>query len=162
MKKIIVIIAVFIAGFNLNAQEWGVGVSGGYLTEIEGFGATADIIYNISEKFGVSTDITYSVADQSSTRAKWLALDLNARYKVIDELYALAGGQYLNVTLKELGLGGGSINPENELSSSDFGINVGTGYKYNIVDNVNIFAEAKYVILEAGYFHARLGLLFDF
>lgn len=162
MKKTIFILLLLISFYNAKAQGFGAAVSGGYLTEIGSFGATADLIYEFSEKWGVSTDATYSVADAKSTRAKWFAVDLNARYKVYDEVYLLGGGEYLSITLKQQGLGGGSIGQESETSSNDFGFNAGAGYKYNIIDNVNVFAEAKYVILDAGYFHARLGLLFDF
>lgn len=88
-------------------------------------------------------------------------VDLNGRYKVIDELYLLAGGEYISLTVKNTGLGGGSIQGESEVTETDFGINLGSGYKYNIMDNVNVFAEVKYVIIEQGYLHARLGILFD-
>ncbi|AVI51849.1 hypothetical protein C5O00_12040 [Pukyongia salina] len=162
MKKTIFILLLLVSFYNAMAQGFGAAVSGGYLTEIGSFGATGDLIYEFSEKWGVSTDATYSVADAKSTRAKWFAVDLNARYKVYDEVYLLGGGEYLSITLKQQGLGGGSIGQESETSSNDFGFNAGAGYKYNIIDNVNVFAEAKYVILDAGYFHARLGLLFDF
>lgn len=162
MKKLLFTLLILVSTFSVNAQGFGAAVSGGFLSEIGSFGATADLIYEFTEKWGVSTDATYSVADANTTRAKWFAVDLNARYKVYDEVYLLGGGEYLNITLKQQGLGGGSIGRESETSSNDFGINAGAGYKYNIIDNVNVFAEAKYVILDAGYFHARLGLLFDF
>lgn len=163
MKKLLVLLTVLLGMYTMNAQGWGVSVSGGYLTEIAGIGFSADVIYDITEKFGVSTDVTYSVADVGSTRAKWFAVDLNGHYKVIEEFYLLAGGEYLNVTLKELGLGGGSpLNNKSTTSGSEFGFNLGTGYKYNLINNVNIFAEAKYVIMDVSYFHARLGLQFDF
>lgn len=148
----------------MTAQGFGAAISGGYLSEIEGFGATADLIYEIDEKWGVSTDATYSVADAGSTRAKWFIIDLNGRYKVYDEAYILAGGEYLNITLKQGGLGLGAVTTtEFETSNGEFGFNAGAGYKYNIIDNVNVFTEVKYVIIDpAGYFHARLGLQFDF
>ncbi len=162
MKKILFILAFTTGILSTQAQGFGASVSGGYLSEIDAIGASGDLIYEFNEKWGVSTNATFAVADEKSTRAKWFAVDLNGRYKVISELYVLAGGEYLNITLKQLGLGGGSIGQESEISDGEFGINVGSGYKYNLIDNVSIFAEAKYVILEEGYFHARLGLQFDF
>lgn len=161
MKKILLVLMMFTATATF-AQGLSVGISGGYLSELDGFGGSGDVIYNFDDKFAVATNATYAVAEEGSTRAKWFAVDLNGHYKLIEEFYLLAGGQYLSITLKELGLGGGSINPATQVSGNDFGINVGSGYKYNLVDNVNIFAEAKYVIIETGYFHARIGLQFDF
>lgn len=162
MKNILSILLIFCGAFSMSAQGFGAAISGGYLSELDGFGASGDLIYELDEHWGVSTNATFAVADAKETRAKWFAIDLNGRYKVYDELYLLAGGEYLNITLKTLGLGGGSIGQESKVSNADFGINVGTGYKYNIIDNVNVFAEAKYVIIDTGYFHARLGLSFDF
>jgi len=88
---------------------------------------------------------------------------LNARYKVYDEFYVLAGGQYLSINSEELGLGGGNpLGSGIQISSTEFGANIGGGYKYNILDNVNVFTEVKYVAIETGYVHGRLGLQFDF
>ncbi len=162
MKKLLFVLAIVLSVHTARSQGFGASISGGYLSEIEAFGASADLIYDITEKWGVSTNGTFAVADAGSLRTKWFAIDLNARYKVYDEFYVLGGGEYLNITLKEGGLGGGTIEQESEISNSEFGVNAGAGYKYNIIDNVNVFAEAKYVILDAAYFHARLGLQFDF
>ena len=163
MKKII-FIAIALLGINgVQAQGFGMGISGGYLSELEGFGGSVDLISEIDEKWGVAATFTYAVADKDGIRSKWTIVDLNGRYKVIEELYLLAGGEYLSVNLKELGLGGGDpLSAERSLKGSEFGVNVGTGYIYNIADNVNVFAEVKYVIMELGYLHARLGLIFDF
>lgn len=163
MKKIIILAITFLSIYSVQAQGFGAGISGGYLTEIEGFGGSVDLISEINEKWGVSATFTYAVADKDGIRSKWTVVDVNGRFKVIEELYLLAGGEYLSVNLKELGLGGGDpISTERSIKGSDFGVNVGTGYIYNIADNVNVFAEVKYVIMELGYLHARLGLIFDF
>jgi hypothetical protein len=163
MKKIIFITISLLSVYSLQAQGFGAGISGGYLSELEGFGGSADLIYDVDEKWGASTTFTYAVADKDGVRSKWTIVDLNGRYKVIDELYLLAGGQYLSVNLKELGLGGGDpLSTERTITGSEFGVNTGTGYKYNIADNVNVFAEVKYVFMDLGYLHARLGLIFDF
>jgi len=163
MKKILFFFAVLAGSYTMSAQGFGGAISGGYLSEIEGFGGTVDLIYNIDDKWSVATDATYSVADSGPTRNKWFIVDLNARYKVFDEAYLLGGGEYLSINLKSGGLGAGSIGPEIETSNSEFGFNAGAGYKYRIIDNVSVFTEVKYVVIDpAGYFHARLGLYFDF
>lgn len=90
-------------------------------------------------------------------------MDLNAWYKVIDEFYLLAGGQYLSINIKELGLGGGNPLAGGVVAETDeFGFQAGTGYVYNLVDNVNIFAEVRYAFVETGYVHGKLGLRFNF
>lgn len=163
MKKIYLLAIALMGCYGMNAQGFAGAISGGYLTELDGIGGSADLIYEIDEKFGIAGTFTFAAADDSGARAKWTALDLNARYNVIGGLYGFAGGEYLSVNIKELGLGGGNpLSAGPAVTDSEFGINVGAGYIYNLVDNVNIFADVKYVILDAGYVHSRLGLLFDF
>lgn len=164
MKRILLVIVLAISAPSAIAQGFGLGISGGYLSEIDGFGGSADLIYEVNEKFGVSTNATFSQAENKSLRRKWWILDLNLRYKVYDEWYVFGGGEYLSETFKDTGLGGGNpiggdVPDEN---SSYFGANIGTGYKYNLMDNVNLFADVKYVAIENSYFHTRLGIQFDF
>lgn len=162
MKKLFFFICIIGVVQYGNAQGFGASISAGYLSEIESIGASGDLVYEFDSKWGVSTNATFTAKEFTGVRVKWFVLDLNGRYKVIDELYVLAGGEYLKQTVKALGLGGGTIGQANTSSGSEYGINLGTGYKYNIVDNINIFAEVKYVIMDVGYLHARAGLHFDF
>ena len=163
MKKLYFLAFTFFAVYGAQAQGFGIGVGVGYLSELEGFGGSADLIYEFDEHWGVSTTFTYAVKDQEGVRAKWTIFDVNARYKVYDELYLLAGGEYRSVDLKLLGLGGGNpIGAEQRISASDYGVNAGAGYTYNLVDNVNVFAEVKYAFMDAGYVHGKLGLRFKF
>ena len=162
MRKVIFILAVMCGTFAAKSQEFGAAIHAGYLTEIGASGAGGDLTYEFNEKFGLTASGTFAVAEEKSIRNKWFALDLNGRYNIVDMWYVLAGGEYLSVTVKTLGLGGGSIGEESSVSGSEFGANLGTGYRYNLMDNVNLFAEVKYVVLEAGYVHARAGIHFDF
>ena len=169
MKKIL-FIACFLVGItSINAQGFKAGIGVGYVTEVEGVAASADLIYELNEKWGISNTTAFTVAENRGIRTKWLALDLNGRYKIVDELYALAGVELLSLSYKsadDFGIltGGGAIPP----SSTEFGGNAGVGYKYNLIDNVNVFGEVKYafidnvVLASSGYIHARLGFLFDF
>ena len=162
MKKIFFLTITLLCLSGMQAQGFGIGISGGYLTELDGIGGSADLIYEFDDKWGVSSTFTFAAKDDTGVRAKWTIFDLNGRYNVIEELYLIAGGEYLSVNLRELGLGGGNPTGGTRTSTaSDYGINAGTGYKYNVVDNINIFAEVKYVIFDTGYLHARLGILFD-
>ena len=162
MKKILIIIVILIGTVTTKAQEFGLAVHGGYLTEIDAIGAGLDLNYDFNEKWGVSTATVFAITENNGIRDKWFAVDLNARYYVVDKFYAFAGGEYLSLTVKNLGLGGGFLNTESTVKDSEFGVNLGTGYRYNIVDNVNLFAEVKYVLLDAGYVHAKAGVHFSF
>tara|TARA_A100000171_G_scaffold53095_1_gene76788 strand:+ start:11628 stop:12119 length:492 start_codon:yes stop_codon:yes gene_type:complete len=163
MKKIILVATLIITSLQLHAQEFGIGAHAGYLTEIDAIGAGIDFNYDFTEKWGISTATVFSATEEGGIRNKWFAVDLNARYYVVDKLYAFAGGEYLSLTVKTLGLGGGVIGgTETTVQDSEFGVNLGTGYRYNLVDNVNLFAEVKYVLLDAGYVHAKAGVHFSF
>lgn len=167
MKKNIVILLFVLFGVTAYSQGFGGAISAGYLSELDGAGGSADLIYEFNEKWGVSTDFTFAASETKAVRNKWTILNLNARYKVYDEFYFLGGGQWLNVTLKGKGLSDGNpLGEEFETSEDGVGFNVGAGYKYNLADNVNIFADVKYVGIDvgelSGYVHARLGLHFDF
>ena len=102
-------------------------------------------------------------------RLKWFTMDLNARYKVYDEFYMLAGGQYLYQTLIEKTYIGGFESGEQVVKDSNFGANIGAGYIYHLLSNVNIFAEIKYTLLanesvpvdSSSYKQARIGMVFD-
>ncbi|WP_432410411.1 outer membrane protein [Rasiella sp. SM2506] len=163
MKKIILIATIIFTSLQMQAQEFGLGIHGGYLTEIDAIGAGVDLNYDFNEKWGVSTATVFSAIDDGGIRNKWFAIDLNARYYVVDKLYAFAGGEYLSLTVKSLGLGSGVfLDSEETVKDSEFGVNLGTGYRYNLVDNINLFAEVKYVALDAGYVHAKAGVHFSF
>lgn len=163
MKRILLLATILYTSLQLQAQEFGIAAHAGYLTEIDGIGAGLDLNYDLNEKWGISTATVYAVTEDTGIRNKWFAIDLNARYYVLDKLYAFAGGEYLSVTVKSLGLGGGVIlGSEGSATDSQFGVNLGTGYRYNLVDNINLFTEVKYVALEEGYVHAKLGIHFSF
>lgn len=165
MKKIVFIISVLTGLYSVNAQGIKAGFGAGYATEFETVVASADLVYGITDKIGVGTTVGFGVAESDfskDVRNTIFFVDLNGRYKVFKELYALAGIQYLSNSFSERGgnvLPLGATIPEN---TSDFGANLGAGYIYNIIANVNIFAEAKYTFIQDnGYVYGRLGLIFD-
>jgi opacity protein-like surface antigen len=163
MRKIFFVIIAILGFTTLQAQGFGIGLSGGFLSELDGIGGTADLIYELDEHWGVSTSYTFATRDDTGVRAKWNVIDLNARYVVYDEFYLLAGGEYLKINLKQLGLSGGNpVGGDQVADASEYGANAGVGYKYNLVDNVNLFAEMKYAFVDAGYVHGKFGIRFDF
>lgn len=165
MKKYIFLL-VTIAGLTMaNAQGVKAGFGAGYLTEFEAVAASADLVYDITEKIGVGTTVGFGVAESQfseDVRNSLFFVDLNGRYKVISELYVLAGGQVLFNSFSEKG---GNILPISVAipeNTTSIGANVGTGYILNLIDNVNLFAEVKYTFIEdISYLHARLGLMFN-
>ncbi|MGJ8666159.1 MAG: hypothetical protein ACSHW7_07325 [Patiriisocius sp.] len=169
MKKVL-FLGCFICSIAASkAQGFKAGFGVGYLTEIDGGGGSVDLIYELDEKWGIGNTNTFSVATlDSDDRLKWFAVDLNARYKVYEEFYVFAGGEYLSQTLNVKSSVGGFVINSDPVSESFFGGNLGGGYKLHIVSNVNAFGEVKYTIIDAGttggsgYVHARLGLVFDF
>jgi len=163
MKKLFFFAFTILSFAGLHAQGFGVGLSGGYLSELDGIGGSFDLIYEIDEQWGASSSFTFAAAEDTGIRAKWSIVDLNVRFKAIDELYLFGGGQYWSSNIEELGLGGGNpVGGGRMLDDSEFGVQVGTGYVYNLIDNVNIFGEVKYAAVNTGYFHGKLGLRFNF
>jgi hypothetical protein len=177
MKKVLLILCL-LAGFSITqAQDQyseapglkaGFGVN--YVSEIASVGGSVDLIYQINNKWSIGNTNMFTVSKlPNKDRLKWLAIDLNARYKVFKELYLLAGGQFLAETLIEKTLIGGFISGEQVLYNSKFGGNIGAGYTYHLISNVNIFAEIKYTflssestpVMSSSYMQARIGMVFD-
>lgn len=165
MKKIVALIVLFaITSITTKtfAQGFGAEIHLGYLTEIETAGFGGGFVYDFNDTWGLAANGTVALKSIGDSNLSWLATDLNVHYTVFDNLYALAGGQYLSTRLKDRNNLGGFALSEQIITSSDFGVNVGAGYRYNIIDNVSAFTEIKYVAVESGYIDARLGLHFGF
>ena len=146
----------------MNAQGLGAKIYAGYLSDLEAIGFGAGFVYEIDEKWGASADATYGINSSGMNKIAWLTLDLNGRYKFYDEFYGLAGVEFLRSKLTVRNNVGGFVTSEQIFYNSDFGFNIGGGYKYNLIDNVSVFGEAKYVIIDQSYFSIMAGLQFDF
>ena len=177
MKKLLLLLCFF-AGFSfIQAQEqnsddagFRAGFAAGYLSEIESVGGSVDLIYKLDQKWSIANTTLFTVSElPSKERLKWFSMDLNARYKVYDAFYMLAGGQFLYQTLIEKTYIGGFESGEQVVQNSNFGANIGAGYIYHLLSNVNVFTEIKYTILanesvpveSSGYMQARIGMVFD-
>ena len=177
MKKLLLLLCFF-AGFSvIQAQDqyndskgFKAGFAAGYLSEIESFGGSVDLIYQLDQKWSIANTTLFTVSElPSKERLKWFSMDLNARYNVYDKFYMLAGGQFLYQTFIEKVLVGGFVSGEQAIKSSNFGANIGAGYVYHLLSNANVFAEIKYTILanesepieSSSYMQARIGLVFD-
>lgn len=165
MKKILVVIALLaVTAFTTKsmAQEFGAAAHVGYLSEIETMGFGGSLLYDFNETWGVAAGGTFAIKSSGGVDLRWIATDLDVHYTFFDELYALAGGQYLSQRAKNSQTLSGFVLGENSVTTTDFGVNVGAGYRYNLLDNVSVYSEVKYVALESGYIDARLGLHFGF
>ena len=177
MKKLLLLLCFF-AGFSfIQAQEqnsddagFRAGFAAGYLSEIESFGGSVDLIYQINQKWSIGNTNMFSVGGLPDTdRLSWFTLDLNTRYKVYDEFYMLAGGQFLYQTLIEKTLIDNFNLGEQVVQDTNFGANIGAGYVYHLLNNANVFVELKYTLLadksapvqSSGYMQARIGMVFD-
>jgi hypothetical protein len=177
MKKLLLLLCFF-AGFSfIQAQEqnsddagFRAGFAAGYLSEIESVGGSVDLIYKLDQKWSIANTTLFTVNElPNKERLKWFSMDLNARYKVYDAFYMLAGGQFLYQTLIEKTYIGGFESGEQVVQNSNFGANIGAGYIYHLLSNVNVFTEIKYTILanesvpveSSGYMQARIGMVFD-
>ena len=177
MKKLLLLLCFFVGFTVIQAQEqyndskgFRAGFAAGYLSEIESFGGSVDLIYQLDQKWSIANTTLFTVSElPSKERLKWFSMDLNARYKVYDAFYMLAGGQFLYQTFIEKVLVGGFVSGEQAIKSSNFGANIGAGYVYHLLSNANVFAEIKYTILanesepveSSSYMQARIGLVFD-
>ena len=177
MKKLLLLLCFF-AGFTvIQAQEqyndskgFRAGFAAGFLSEIESVGGSVDLIYQLDQKWSIANTTLFTVSElPSKERLKWFSMDLNARYKVYDAFYMLAGGQFLYQTLVEKTYIGGFESGEQTIQILNFGANIGAGYVYHLLSNANVFAEIKYTILanesepveSSSYMQARIGLVFD-
>lgn len=174
MKKLLLLLCFF-AGFSITqAQEqnfddvgFKAGFAAGYLSEIESFGGSVDLIYQLNDKWSIGNTNMFSVGGLPGTdRLSWFTLDLNTRYKVYDEFYILVGGQYL---FEEKTIKDNTYRENEKIRDQNFGANIGAGYIYHLLSNANVFVELKYTLLadeslpveSSSYMQVRIGLVFD-
>tara|TARA_B100000795_G_scaffold263296_1_gene242271 strand:- start:50013 stop:50549 length:537 start_codon:yes stop_codon:yes gene_type:complete len=177
MKKVLLLLCL-LAGFSItqaqdqynDSRGLKAGFAVGYISEISSIGGSLDLIYELDNKWSIGNTNMFTVNElPNKERLKWFTSDLNARYKVYNELYLLAGGQVLFETLIEKTFIGGFVSGEQTITNSKFGGNIGAGYKYHLISNANIFVEIKYTrlgsestpVISSGYMQARIGMVFD-
>lgn len=157
MKKLFLCAAIAVFGLmNVNAQEFKLGPSVGYLSEIGAIGFGVDAVYSLNETWEVAVAGTYASEDPVS----WTAIDANGHYMFDESFYVLAGVQYLSSKVDIPNIGGFGVLV-GSASVTDFGFNAGAGYRYSLSDSISLFGEAKYVAIATGYVHAKVGVLFN-
>ena len=177
MKNFLLLFCFFVGFSAIQAQEqynvtkgFRAGFAAGYLSEIDAVGGSVDLIYQLNERWSIANTNLFTVSKlPSKERLKWFTMDLNTRYKLYDEFYLLTGCQFLYETFIKKTYIGGFESGEQVVKSSNFGVNIGGGYVYHLLSNVNVFAEIKNTILaeesepikSSGYMQARIGMVFD-
>ncbi len=137
MKKVVLIAALALFGFNVNAQEGffgkvglsnvtakvdvlGVNVSDSELGFLVGVGYN----FEVSDTFEVEPSVLYSLVSDLNS----LYVPIMAKYKVADEFTIQAGPQ-INYLLEDMPMG-------------EFGLDLAFGVGYNFTEQ--IFADARY------------------
>lgn len=158
MKKII---TAFIAAFvlisvqNSNAQL-GVGAGLAFGTEIETLGIQVGATYSLVDNLRLAADVIYFFpktegSGDFETDLKWLEFNGNLHYVFYEEItmnaYGLAGLNYSRLSIDEPSSDIPGDGPLGSItySESEFGLNLGIGYMYNL-NLAWFFAEAKYVV----------------
>ena len=92
---------------------------------------------------------------------KWIGFDLDAHYifSVKDNynLYGIAGVNIMRVTIPGFDYAVSSSS----ISSTDTGLNLGVGSRYQLSDSLIGLGEAKYALNAGGYLQISVGVLFN-
>jgi opacity protein-like surface antigen len=175
MKKLklvfaIAIISVFALSTNqFQAQESEilVGVGVGYATEINSAAIFAKGVYKINDTWEGSLGVNYFFPKgEGDFEIKWMSFDLDAHYvfstKDNFDIYGIAGVNIMRVTVPGFDY---SYDEEemssSSISSTDTGINLGLGGRYQLSDKLFGLGEAKYAVNSGGYLQVSLGVLFQ-
>ena len=150
-KMMLTALVAVIAMVSVNAQEFKLGGSAGYSTEIEEVGFSVDAVYSINESWEVAAN--YYFIPEIENALKISFIDVNAHYMFSESFYALAGLDLATIKLDFFG---------ESASDNETGANLGIGGRFPLSDKLSFFTEAKYVTTYDGLFNVRAGLLFSF
>ncbi|MGC8864493.1 MAG: outer membrane beta-barrel protein [Bacteroidales bacterium] len=156
MKKVsIVLLALLfcLAGMSLQAQDFQLGVFGGYATQIKAPAAGIKVNYGIKEKVRTSASAAYFF----KSGVTYLEVNADAHYLIGEAdafaFYPLAGVNYFISKVTVMGV---------SATSSEVGVNLGAGVQQPLSEKMAFFAEAKYTLGNADKIMASAGLIFSF
>ena len=102
------------------------------------------------------------VGEETTTTVSTMMFDINGHYvfKPLDkfEFYGLAGLDILLAWKKEVY---SSITATNKESDNALGLNLGVGSCMKITEQINLYAEAKYIVSKYDQFMLNAGILFN-
>lgn len=159
-------VAIFtLCAFTVQAQEKKIFAGGGvaYATDLNNIGFLAKGLYQFTPQWEAEGSFTYFL---KKNYVNWSALDFNAHYLFYKKekiaAYGLAGLDILFWKIKfdtdEYGVWGDALNT----SSSNIGLNLGTGMRYQLSDKIYLNPELKYTVGNASYLSISVGLLYNF
>lgn len=134
-----------------------VGGGLGFATEINTLSIFANGVYKIADQWEGSLQASYFFPkDTQGGDLTWLGLDLDGHYvfytKQKFDVYGLTGLQIMHVTYS---------NSSSD-SSTDLGLNLGAGGRYQLTNNLYGLGELKYTIQSDGFLRFNVGVLFMF
>jgi len=153
MKKrfLFTVIIIGIVAVSSVRAQFRIGPGIGFITEVRTIMLSASVNYDFSEKFGAMVEYDYIFAKTSSH--KWWGLDFNGTYKFNSQnetsnWYALAGLNSLHQTY-----------PGHNFSY--IGLNLGTGWRKEIGNKMELVPEATITIGELSYIRLGVKLMFS-
>ncbi len=158
---ILTTVIILLFGLMAKAQDSSRILAGGglgYATEINTLSIFANGVYQITDEWEGALGIHYFLPkDDLGVDITWLGFDLDAHYVFLEkdkiDVYGLGGLHITHVSSTVLGVG---------VSENNAGLNLGAGGRYQLTDNLYGLGEAKYVIVDSGFFHINVGVLFKF
>ena len=159
---IITIVALSTNQLKAQDSEFLVGGGVSYATEINSAAIFAKGIYQINDKWEGALGVNYFFPKgEGDFEIKWIGFDLDAHYifSVKDNynLYGLAGVNIMRVTIPGFDYAVSSSS----ISSTDTGLNLGVGSRYQLSDSLIGLGEAKYALNAGGYLQISVGVLFN-
>lgn len=175
---IITIVALSTNQLKAQDSEFLVGGGVAYATEINSVAIFAKGIYQINDKWEGALGVNYFFPKgEGDFEIKWIGFDLDAHYifSVKDNynLYGIAGVNIMRVTIPGFDYPSYGDTPvddypsyeetvsSNSISSTDTGLNLGVGSRYQLSDSLIGLGEAKYALNAGGYLQISVGVLFN-
>ncbi|MEO9482033.1 MAG: hypothetical protein ABJG47_01220 [Ekhidna sp.] len=138
MKKITLSLLFITALCFASQAQKTIGAGFAYGSEIESLGIGVNAEFDINSDIDISPSFIYYF---KKNNVSWWELNGNVNYIFSDNgptIYGIAG---LNITTVKVDVG-----PFGNISSSEFGLNLGVGANFAQSGSVRPFAEAKYVL----------------
>lgn len=178
--KAAIILAVILS-FSVTESKAQISAGGGlcFGSNINNVGFSINGKYQFNDAWSADPAFTYFLKKDGLT---WMALDLDANYVITEienmgSFYGIAG---LNITFYnynyDIDLTDYTMNLEksamvydpgasiysSSFSGSNFGVNLGVGFKIPVGENMAIDPEIRYTIIDGGYLRIGVKFMFGF
>ncbi len=145
---------------NVNAQ-FKVGGGLAYANEINNVGISINTGYDFSENWAAEVDFTYFFKHNMLT---FSSFDFDGNYFFNFGLYPLLGLNIniIGVHIPDLYIDGVGNIGAITASTTEFGFNMGLGYRFNLGESLSFSPEMRYTVGGFNYFRAGLKLMYQF